>query len=128
MPHAHDEREGAPSAERDSHIALLTAAAETLGDQPAPLAARVHAALARTLYHSLEAGQMAQAAQVAEHAVALARGSGDTDASAEALLAQHDVRFCLTHPLPPPGSAALRRVLPRARLRSDFRFSFGDQV
>ena len=93
MPHAHDEREGAPSAERDSHIALLTAAAETLGDQPAPLAARVHAALARTLYHSLEAGQMAQAAQVAEHAVALARGSGDTDASAEALLAQHDVRW-----------------------------------
>ena len=90
-----------PSAERDSHAALLTAAAQALGDRPAPLAARVHAALARTLYHSLEADQMARAVPVAEHAAELARDCGDPEAGAEALLALHDVRWR-------PGQAGAR--------------------
>ena len=52
-----------------------------------------YAALARTLYHSLEADQMARAARIAEHAVDLARRSGDAEATAEALLALHDVHW-----------------------------------
>ena len=90
-----------PSAERDSHAALLTATAQALGGRPAPLAARVDAALARTLYHSFEADQMARAVPVAEHAAGLARGSGDPEADAEALLALHDVRWR-------PGQAGAR--------------------
>ena len=82
-----------PSAERDNHAAVLASAIDAVGGHPGPLAARLHAALARTLYHSLEAEQMARAAQIAEHAVELAQGSGDTEATAEALLALHDVRW-----------------------------------
>ena len=66
-----------PSAERDSHAALLAAAAEALDGTSTALAAQVQAALARTLYHSLEAAQMAQAVPIAEHAVEIARDSGD---------------------------------------------------
>ena len=36
---------------------------------------------------------MARAAQIAEHAVELARDSADTEATADALLALHDVRW-----------------------------------
>ena len=82
-----------PSAERDSHAAVLSAAIDAIGDDGAPLAARLHAALARTLYHSLETVQMARAALIAEHAVELARSSADAEAMAEALLALHDVRW-----------------------------------
>lgn len=82
-----------PSAERNGQAALLTEAAEILGGQPASLAAQVQAALARTLYHSFEPEQMSRAASVAESAVELAQGSGDLDATAEALLAWHDVRW-----------------------------------
>ena len=82
-----------PSAERDSHAAVLAAAIDALGDEPAALAARGHAALARTLYHSLEADQMARAALIAEHAVELAQGSGDAEATAETLLALHDAHW-----------------------------------
>ena len=82
-----------PSAERDHHAAVLASAIDAIGDHPGPLAARLHAALARTLYHSLEAGLMARAAQIAEHAVELAQGSGDAEATGEALLALHDVRW-----------------------------------
>ncbi len=82
-----------PSAERDSHATLLAAAIDALGGQPAALAARAHAALARTLYHSLEAHQMARAARIAEHAADLAQGSGDAEATADALLALHDVHW-----------------------------------
>jgi tetratricopeptide (TPR) repeat protein len=82
-----------PSAERDSHAALLAAAAEALGGTPTALAARVQAALARTLYHSLEADQMAQAVPVAEHAVEIARETGDPQATADALQALHDVAW-----------------------------------
>ena len=66
-----------PSAERDSHAAVLAAAAEALDGTSTALAAQVQAALARTLYHSLEADQMAQAVPIAEHAVEIARDSGD---------------------------------------------------
>ena len=89
-----------PSPERDSLIALLAAAAG-LGEQDAALAARVQAALARTLYHSFQADRMSQAIEVAEHAVSLAADSGDGNAEAEALLALHDVRWA-------PGQAGLR--------------------
>ena len=82
-----------PSAERNGQAALLTDAAEILGGQPASLAAQVQAALARTLYHSFEPEQMSRAVQVAENAVELAQGSGDLEATAEALLALHDVRW-----------------------------------
>jgi len=82
-----------PSAERDSHAALLAAAAEALGATSAALAARVQAALARTLYHSLEADQMARAVPIAERAVELARAAGDPSASADALQALHDVNW-----------------------------------
>jgi tetratricopeptide (TPR) repeat protein len=80
-----------PSAERDHHAAVLASAIDATGDHPGPLAARLNAALARTLYHSLEAGQMARAARIAEHAVELAQGCGDAEATAETLLALHDV-------------------------------------
>ena len=82
-----------PSAERDSHAALLAAAAEALGGTSAALAARVQAALARTLYHSLEADQMARAVPIAEHAVELAQEAGDPSARADALQALHDVTW-----------------------------------
>jgi AAA ATPase domain len=82
-----------PSAERDSHAALLAAAAEALGGTPAALAARVQAALARTLYHSLEADQMARAVPIAERAVEIARDSGDPPATADAWQARHDVAW-----------------------------------
>jgi AAA ATPase-like protein len=82
-----------PSAERDSHAALLAAAAEALDGTPTALAAQVQAALARTLYHSLEAGQMAQAVPIAERAVEIARDSGDPPAIADSLQALHDVAW-----------------------------------
>jgi len=82
-----------PSAERDSHAALLSAAAKALDGTSTALAAQVQAALARTLYHSLEAGQMAQAVPIAERAVEIARDSGDTPATADALQALHDVAW-----------------------------------
>lgn len=90
-----------PSPERDAQAALLQAAADVLGVDPGPLAARVHAALARTLYHSMEASRMARAGPVAEHAVDLARQSADPDAVVDALLALHDVNWA-------PGTAARR--------------------
>ena len=80
-----------PSAERDSQAALLAAVA--IDGTSAALAARVQAALARTLYHSLEADQMAQAVPVAERAVEIARDSGDPLATADALQALHDVAW-----------------------------------
>jgi AAA ATPase-like protein len=82
-----------PSAERDSHAALLAAAAEALDGTSTALAVQVQAALARTLYHSLEADQMAQALPIAEHAVEIARDSGDPPATADALQALHDVAW-----------------------------------
>ena len=82
-----------PSAERDSHAAVLAAAAEALDGTSTALAAQVQAALARTLYHSLEADQMAQAVPIAEHAVEIARDSGDPQATADALQALHDVAW-----------------------------------
>ena len=82
-----------PSAERDSHAALLAAAAEALDGASTALAAQVQAALARTLYHSLEAGQMTQAVPIAERAVEIARDSGDPPATADALQALHDVAW-----------------------------------
>jgi hypothetical protein len=82
-----------PSAERDSHAAVLAAAAEALDGTSSALAARVQAALARTLYHSLEADQMARAVPIAERAVEIARDSGDPQATADALQALHDAAW-----------------------------------
>jgi hypothetical protein len=90
-----------PSAERDSHAAVLTAAAEALDGASTALAAQVQAALARTLYHSLETDQMAQAVRIAEQAVEIAGDSGDPPATADALQALHDVAWR-------PGQASRR--------------------
>ena len=90
-----------PSAERDSHAALLAAAAEGLDGTSTALAARVQAALAQTLYHSLEAGQMAAAVAIAERAVEIACDCGDPSAAADALQALHDVAWR-------PGQASRR--------------------
>ena len=90
-----------PSPERDAQAALLQATADVLGADRGPSAARVHAALARTLHHSMEASRMARAGPVAERAVDLARHSADPDAIVDALLALHDVNWA-------PGTAARR--------------------
>jgi hypothetical protein len=82
-----------PSAERDNHAALLATAAEALDSTSTALAARVQAALAQTLHHSLEADQMAQAVAIAEHAVEIAHDCGDPSATADALQALHDVAW-----------------------------------
>src|SRR5262249_49435669 len=82
-----------PSAERDSQAALLAAAAEALDGTSTALTARVQAALARTLYHSMEADQMARAVPIAGHAVEIARDAGDSSAIADALQALHDVTW-----------------------------------
>jgi len=79
-----------PSAEREQTIALLQQAAGTAGPA-ADLAALVDAALARDLYHSLEASRTPQARQLASHAVTLARQSGDLRTLARCLIATHDV-------------------------------------
>jgi tetratricopeptide (TPR) repeat protein len=90
-----------PSPERDAQADLLQATANALSADPGSSAARVHAALARTLHHSMEASRMARARPVAERAVDLARRSGDPDAIVDALLALHDVNWS-------PGTAARR--------------------
>ena len=90
-----------PSAERDSHAALLATAAKALDGTSTALAAQVQAALARTLHHSMEADQMARAVPIAEHAVEIARDSGNPPATADALQALHDVAWR-------PGQASRR--------------------
>ena len=89
-----------PSVERDTQTALLDAVARVLPAEH-PLAADVQAALARSLYHSFNAKRMAQAATVARRAVDVARATGDDNALAAALLAEHDVHWA-------PGRAAER--------------------
>jgi len=86
-----------PSAEREQTIALLQQAAGTAGPA-ADLAALVDAALARDLYHSLDASRTPQARQLASDAVTLARQSGDRWTLARCLIATHDVCWS-------PGSA-----------------------
>jgi hypothetical protein len=86
-----------PSAEREQAIGLLEQAASAAG-LPDDLAALVRAALARELYHSLDASRTSQARQLANGAVALARGSGDPWTLARCLIAAHDVCW-------QPGSA-----------------------
>ena len=89
-----------PSVEREQTIAMLeqAAAATALTDD---LAALVSAALARDLFHSLDASRTRQARQFASHAVTLARQSGDSWTLARCLLAAHDVCW-------QPGSASER--------------------
>ena len=126
-----------PSAERDSQAALLAAAADALDGMSAALAARVQAALARTLHHSLEADQMARAVPIAEHAVELARDPGGSSATADALQALHDVTWLpgqadrrldvlsqLDKEASGPGSARIR--LRTQLLRAQARLELGD--
>lgn len=89
-----------PSAEREQTIALLQQAAGTTG-LTAELAALVNAALARDLYHSLDASRTYRARQLAHHAVTLARRSGDPGTLARCLIAAHDMCWR-------PGSARER--------------------
>ena len=113
-----------PSAEREQAIGLLKQAAGASGLPPG-LAALVNAALARELYHSLDASRTPQARQLAEHAITLARESNDQWTLAHCLIAAHDVRWR-------PGSArerltvldellALARQLPSADLTAQAR-------
>ena len=89
-----------PSAEREQTIGLLQEAAGASG-LTSELAALVNAALARDLYHSLDASRISQARELSGHAVALARGSGDQWTLAHCLIAAHDVCWR-------PGSARER--------------------
>jgi predicted ATPase len=89
-----------PSAEREQTIGLLQQAAGASG-LTSELAALVNAALARDLYHSLDASRTPQARQLAQHAVTLARGSRDLWTVAHCLIAAHDVCWR-------PGSARER--------------------
>jgi hypothetical protein len=89
-----------PSAEREETIALLWEASRTSG-LTSELAALVNAALARDLHHSLDASRARQARQLADDAVAIARGCGDPRTFARCLIAVHDVRWL-------PGSARMR--------------------
>ena len=92
-----------PSAEREQTIRLLQQAAGTTSP-PSELAALVNAALARDLYHSLDASRIPRARQLAQHAVGLARGSRDRWTLAHCLIAAHDVCWR-------PGSARERLTL-----------------
>jgi hypothetical protein len=92
-----------PSAEREQTIALLQQAAGTTGLTD-DLAALVSAALARDLYHSLDAPRADQARQLASLAVSLARRSGDPATLAHCLIAAHDVCWR-------PGSARERLAI-----------------
>jgi hypothetical protein len=85
------------SAEREQIIGLLQQAVGS-GGLTDDLAALVRAALARDLFHSLDASRTSQARQLANEAVTLARGSGDPWALARCLIAAHDVCW-------QPGSA-----------------------
>jgi hypothetical protein len=89
-----------PSAEREQIIGLLQQAAGLTGLTD-DLSALVNAALARDLYHSFDASRTARARQLAGHAVALARRSGDARTLAHCLFAAHDVCWR-------PGSAGER--------------------
>jgi predicted ATPase len=86
-----------PSTEREQTIRLLQQAAETTG-LTGELPALLNAALGQDLYHSLDASRTRQARQLAQHAVTLARGSGDPWTLAHCLITAHDVRWR-------PGSA-----------------------
>jgi predicted ATPase len=89
-----------PSTEREQTIRLLQQAAETAG-LTGELPALLNAALGQDLYHSLDASRTRQARQLAQHAVTLARGSGNARTLAHCLIAAHDVRWR-------PGSASDR--------------------
>jgi predicted ATPase len=81
-----------PSAEREQTIRLLQQAAEATG-LAGNLPALLNAALGQGLYHSLDASRTREARQLAQHAVTLARGSGDPRTLARCLITVHDVRW-----------------------------------
>ena len=74
---------------RERLIGVLEAARNVLSGSGGPLEARVTAALARQLQHSVPADRP-RARPLAEEAVAIARGGDDPNALAECLLSQHD--------------------------------------
>ncbi len=86
---------------RERQVGALEAARTALGEARGPVAARVTAALARQLQHSVPADRP-RAAPLAEEAVALARDLDDVGTLANCLLAQHDTLWT-------PGTA-VRRV------------------
>jgi hypothetical protein len=97
--HAVGDKTG-PGAEREQTIRLLQQAVDAPG-LTGELPALLNAALGQGLYHSLDASRTRQARQLAEHAVTLARGSGDPRTLARCLITAHDVRWR-------PGSASDR--------------------
>ncbi len=85
---------------RDDLIAVLDSARDRLAGSQTPLEARVTAALARQLQHSVPADRP-RAEPLARRAVDIARALTDPDALGSSLLARHDVLWT-------PGTAAER--------------------
>lgn len=88
---------------RTELVAVLQTAREALSGAGTSLQARVTAALARQLQHSVAADR-APARSLAEEAVAVARGHDDPGTLASCLLAQHDALWT-------PGTAADRAAI-----------------
>jgi hypothetical protein len=93
---------------RDALIAELDEALEVVTRVDLPLQARLGAALARELAHSV-ADDRPRAAPISEQALALARNSDSPEVLAGCLLARHDVLWT-------PGQAANREAITRELL------------
>ncbi len=93
-----------PSAERDAQAAMLEAAAAAVGTLDPALLCDLWAALALTLYHSLESGRMSRARDIAAQNLEAARALGGDEVLVRALRAGHDVEWS-------PGTAPTRLAL-----------------
>ncbi|PVY96706.1 ATP-binding protein [Actinomycetospora cinnamomea] len=90
---------------RDAVVTTLTSARAALAGRGTALEARLVAALARELRHSVPAHRAA-ARPLSEEAIALARAVGDDETLADCLLARHDVLWS-------PGRGAERLAIVR---------------
>ncbi|HWN28886.1 MAG TPA: hypothetical protein VNP37_18125, partial [Actinomycetospora sp.] len=90
---------------RDAVIEVLDAARDALAGGGTALEARLVAALARELHHSVPAHRT-RARPLSEEAIALARAVGDDETLADCLLARHDVLWS-------PGRGAERLPIVR---------------
>ena len=93
-----------PSPERDVQAAILESAIAAIGTLDPALRCDLRAALARTLYHSLEAGRMARGRAIATENLDTARTEGEDEVLIAALRARHDVEWS-------PGTASDRLAI-----------------
>jgi len=91
------------SARRDEVVQELETALEVVRDRAPGLEARVAAALARELHHSVPE-ERARAAPLSERALELGRGSADAEVLSACLLARHDILWT-------PGQAHARTAV-----------------